>query len=303
MQENLKNKTLIIGSSSFIGKYLSPLFPDNCIYTYNTKKVKNGVKFDISNDCITKILENNNIEQVLLIAGVTNFKEISSNTNHARSINVDNMLKIINNIILYGSKIIFFSSESVFNGNIGLYKETDKPHPRFLYGAQKYEVEQHIKKHTNNYLILRIAKVFSSNFFENTLITNLVVQLSKNKTILIAKDNIFNPIYINDCVKIIKTLINQKELGIFNICSRDCFSRLDMINLVLERYTKYKKFTGKINVVKLNSIQGAEQLPINTSLNYSKTYKATGIKTIPLKDISQKIVDNFFNKPNDDKYE
>lgn len=296
MTKIIQYKTLIIGSSSFIGRHLSSLYKENLILTYYKNRIKNGIQFDISKDNISIILEKNNVKQVILIGGVVNFNEIKKNYQYAKSINVNNMTRIINDIISYGAKVIYFSSESVFDGKIGNYKETYKPLPKFIYGEQKYQVEEHIKLKTNNYLIFRISKVFSSNPIDNTMITNWLKQLLNNETILIAQDNILTPIHVNDCVSIIIKLIKNEEKGIFNICSTDKFSRLEMFDIILTEYKKYNTFTGKVKLVALNDIVGAEQLPVNTSLNYHKTYKATGIQPLKFKKISKEIIKNFITK-------
>ena len=296
MKKIIQYKTLIIGSSSFIGRHLSSIYREHLILTYYKNKIKNGIKFDILKDNISSILEQNNVKQVILIGGVINFNTIKKNYQYAKSINVDNMSRIINDIISYGAKVIYFSSESVFDGKIGDYKETYTPLPKFIYGEQKYQIEQYIKLKTNNYLIFRISKVFSSDQIDNTFITNWLKQLLNNETILIAQDNILTPIHINDCVMIIIKLIKNEEQGIFNICSADKFSRLEMFNIILSEYKKYHTFTGKIKLVYLNDIIGAEQLPINTSLNYSKTYKATGIEPLKFKKISKEIIKDFITE-------
>ena len=114
----------MIGSSSFIGSYLSELYNNELIPTFFNNKVKNGVKFDLARDNIEIILEKFNINEVLLIGGVVNFNEIKNNIDYAKSINVTNMKRIIKEITSFGAKIIFFSSESVFDGIKGNYSET-----------------------------------------------------------------------------------------------------------------------------------------------------------------------------------
>ncbi len=288
-------KTLIVGSSSFIGKNLSKLFKDEVTLTYFSNKVKNGVKFDIAKDNITKILEKFNIDEVLLIGGVVNFNEIKNDVDYSTTINVINMKRIINEISSFGAKVIFFSSESVFDGENGNYSEKSIPNPKFLYGTQKFQIEKYIQEITENYLIFRISKVFSSNSKDNTLITNWLKQLLSNEKILVAEDNIFSPIYIKDCVQIIKNLIDQNETGIFNICSDEQLSRLKMLEIVVHEFKKYSNSSIQIEKMKLNNITGAEQLPINTSLNYDKTYEFTKIKPLKFKEISKFIVQNYFN--------
>ena len=73
-----------------------------------------------------------------------------------------------------------------------------------------------------------------------------------------------------------------------------------MLQILMNEFNKYGNFNGETKVMKLNDIEGAEQLPLNTSLNYDKTYKFTKIRPIKFKDICREIVGNQFN--NNEKY-
>jgi dTDP-4-dehydrorhamnose reductase len=59
-----------------------------------------------------------------------------------------------------GAKLVFYSSDYVFNGENDPYQETDQPDPICVYGRQKLEVEQKISELLDNYLICRIAWVY-----------------------------------------------------------------------------------------------------------------------------------------------
>ena len=299
MNIDIKNKTLMIGASSFIGKYLSLSLQENLILTYYKNIISNGIKFDIYKDSLNEILKEYNIKQVMFIGGVVNFNEINQNIKYADTVNVKNMSRIIDQSINFGAKIIYFSTESVFDGYKGDYKETSVALPKFIYGKQKLKIENYIKSKTKNYLIFRISKVYSSKPSENTLITNWLKQISKNETIIIAKDNILTPIYINDCIKIITKLVNLQKMGVYNICSMEKHSRLEMFNIILNKYKSYSKFSGKVNLVNLNEISGAEQLPLNTSLEYKKTFQATNILPIRFEKISNEIILNYLKNKND----
>ncbi|MDC1356997.1 sugar nucleotide-binding protein [Pseudomonadota bacterium] len=296
MNINIKNKTLMIGASGFIGKYLSISKQENLILTYYKNKISNGIKFDIFKDSLNKILKKYKIKQVMFIGGVVNFNKITENVKYAEAVNVKNMSRIIDQSIDFGAKVIFFSSESVFDGHEGNYKETSVALPKFMYGKQKLQIENYIKSKTKNYLIFRISKVYSSKPSENTLITNWLKQISNNETITIAKDNILTPIYIDDFIKIITKLINFEKMGVYNICSMEKHSRLEMFNIILNKYKSYYKFSGKVNLVNLNQISGAEELPLNTSLDYKKTFQATDILPTTFEKICSKIILDYLKK-------
>ena len=69
-----------------------------------------------------------------------------------------------------------------------------------LYGVQK-KVELFLRKYCKNYSILRIAKTYSDNLNDNTIITKIFeIMLIKNKYFPLQRQN-FNPLYVKDLVK------------------------------------------------------------------------------------------------------
>ena len=58
---------------------------------------------------------------------------------------------------------IFFSSESVFDGKKGYYKENDKTKPQSIYGKSKLEAEKIVSK-LKNYLIIRTSFFSKKNW-------------------------------------------------------------------------------------------------------------------------------------------
>ena len=54
-QYNYKLKTLIIGASGKIGRYLLEFGNSNYVYTYNRKVIHKGIRFDITKNNLRQI--------------------------------------------------------------------------------------------------------------------------------------------------------------------------------------------------------------------------------------------------------
>ena len=72
-------KTLIIGASGKIGKYLVKYKRKDYIYNYNKKKIKHGNKFNLSKDNIETILKNFSVTKVVLLAAISDPDECFKN--------------------------------------------------------------------------------------------------------------------------------------------------------------------------------------------------------------------------------
>ena len=151
-------QNLIIGGSSKIGRNLN-LNKKYYDYTYFKNKIKNGIFFDIKYK-LFKQLDFKKYDNIIILSSITNPKICQENKNLSNNINVNYTKNLIDECINNNKKIIFFSSDYVFDGNKGNYSENDKPNPINLYGEQKLKIENYLKSQTKNYTILRISKTF-----------------------------------------------------------------------------------------------------------------------------------------------
>ena len=147
LQAQVKNKlkTLIIGGSGKIGKYLLEKKNKNYINTYNKKKIRHGIHFNIAKDNLNKLLDKFPINKIILLSAISNPDECYNNKNYSNLINVIKNKKVIDCAIKKNIYFIFFSSEFIFCGKKKNYCETDKVNPNNLYGKQKYQIEEYIK--------------------------------------------------------------------------------------------------------------------------------------------------------------
>ena len=108
------------------------------------------------------------------------------------------MKKLINYFILQKVKIIFFSTEFIYDGKKGNYNEKDIPNPINLYGNQKLIIENFIIENTNNYSILRISKTYTNNLDSKSMFGlwyKMIIQ-DKVQSIDCFDDQFFSPLQV-----------------------------------------------------------------------------------------------------------
>ena len=282
MKINPNRKILVIGASGNIGY---PLYQNlknnfNTVGTYKDNLKKNLIKFDVNKDKLSVILKKDKFTDLILCQGLINFNEISKNPKLAKKTNFDSLILQLKSIKKENEdlKIIYFSSESIFDGHKGNYSERSKPKPILDYGLHKFKVENFIREKFKNYLIFRISKVYDTNNKQSSLITNWYKQLKRNEKIILATDNFLTPIHIDDLLKFVVKLIILDSKGIFNISSNDNKSRSELFDIFYKRYSKYHKSKSQICRLPLELIQNKNlKIPKKTSLINKKVKKITGI--------------------------
>ena len=150
-------KTLVVGASGKIGKFIINSNNRNYILTYNKNKISGGIHFDITKDNINSVLKKFPINKIVLLSAISDPEKCYINRHRSNMINVIKTKKLIDEIVKNKIYFIFFSSECVFCGKKGDYTEKSFLKPKNVYGYQKYLIEKYIKKKTRNYTIIRFA--------------------------------------------------------------------------------------------------------------------------------------------------
>ncbi len=283
-------KNLIIGASGKIGSYIISN-NKNDIYTYNSNKINNGIKFDISKDDISKIIKKNNVTNVVFLGAISDPNICFKRKEFSRKINVDRTIKIIDYLNKNKIYFIFFSSEFIYGGNKKYSKETDKTNPINEYGKQKLKVEKYIKKNSNFYSIFRIGKTYGDKIDDGTLISGFLKELKgKKKEFSVAHDQFFSPLYVRDLKKIIRFFIKYKITGIYNVGGLKRLSRFEILNYIITKLKKNISQKIVLNKKNLVNFKFYDKRPKDVSMNINKLKKTINFKLSKFEKVSLKII-------------
>jgi len=225
------NKLLVIGANSFVGKYLVEDLQKkyDVVGTYHNKKnpsIKDQVRLDITNiQNVLYVLEKIKPDLIIVLSAISSTKEPKEKI---YNINVDGVSNIISGIeeLKINPKVIFFSTDQIFDGNKGLYSEKDAPNPINDYGKSKLEGEKVIRNYSNH-LILRLSQIIGNKRKGDH--NNFVTMFLESKGDLKIFNNVYRtPIYVKDIGSIISELILNDQRGIINLASDSYLSYLEM---------------------------------------------------------------------------
>jgi len=164
---------------------------------------------------------------------------------------------------------IQISTDFIFDGSMGVYKETDLPNPLSIYGHSKLKAENIVKNSGVNFSILRTILVYGkvANLKRNNIVLWVKDMLENNKEITIVDDQFRMPTYVEDLAMVCKLSIDKNIKGVYHVSSNELLSVFEIANQIATVFGLNKKLIKPISSETLN--QKAIRPP-NTGFNLSK---------------------------------
>lgn len=272
---------LIIGSSGFIGGYLfreAKRRNIEVIGTYNNNSInKDYIKFDLERDNLydlQPLIDNIENKVAIICSAISNIDKCFERKQQTININVNFTIHLIEQLVQSNYKIIYLSTDNVFDGNKGNYNELDFINPINIYGFTKSKVEEYLSNNVYNSCILRLSKVVSSYKDKSNIFYNWYNNIMSNETIYCIKDNIMSVVDIDDVVKIIFEVINNDLRGIYNISTGEFFERIEL----LSKFLRVTNLNTNIVERKLEEFNFKDNRPLKTYMNNKKILNCSDIK-------------------------
>ena len=288
-------KVLILGGSSYVGRHLiAKINPNNVLFTYNKTTISGGVRFDSTVMDLEEVVDLNEVNSAVILLGDTNPETCIEDVEKSENLNVRSIKRIINALSTYNIKVIFASSEFVYDGGTGNYIESDKTKPILLYGKQKLEIEHYIRKNISTHTILRFAKIYGSELDDKTLFTSWLKLVELENNIVCADDQYFSPVHIDNVVDTILFAISNEMRGIFNLAGPVRKSRMELLLILIREINKIEDCNTNVLPCSIDDFNLNEKRPKDVSMNPSKLVSSTGVKLVYPDEACAEIANKFY---------
>ncbi|HDY87024.1 MAG TPA: dTDP-4-dehydrorhamnose reductase [bacterium] len=167
---------------------------------------------------------------VVHLAAFTDVDECENVPDMAFKFNCDGAANIAKSCAECGAKLVFISTDHVFDGISGPYTEDDRPNPVNVYGRSKLEGEQAAAEHADKLLIVRIAVVFGKRIegTRHNFVSWLIEQFQSGNTVNAWNDQYTTPAYLEELTRVLWKLIDKNSTGIIHYGTSDMLSRYEM---------------------------------------------------------------------------
>ena len=276
-------KIVITGSNGLLGQTLVNLLmkaPEN-YSVFGLSKGDNRMNrndflyydIDITNysqleECITYIQPS----FIINTAAMTNVDTCELKPEECNNLNIEAVKYLTQICTKLNIHFIQISTDFIFDGSKGIYKETDLPNPLSIYGHSKLKAENIVKNSGVNFSILRTILVYGKgvNLKRNNIVLWVKDMLEKNKEITIVDDQYRMPTYVEDLAMACKLIVDKNISGVYHISSNELLSVFEIANQIADVFGLNKKLIKPISSKTLN--QKAIR-PQKTGFDLSKTIK------------------------------
>ncbi len=231
---------LITGANGLLGQKLVSLYNDrDDIEVIATGKGENRnapgkyayQELNITSpDDVNKIVQEYRPDVIINTAAMTHVDQCELDPENCQKLNVDAVSNLIDACKESGSFLLQLSTDFIFDGKAGPYREDDVPNPLSKYAESKLESEQLVAKSGIKHAIVRTMLVYGivHDMSRSNIILWVKKSLEEKKHIKVVNDQWRTPTLAEDLAKGCALIADKQIEGVFNISGKDLLTPYDM---------------------------------------------------------------------------
>jgi len=286
-------KLLIIGGSGLLGYKTtkSAVEKHETLFTYNFRpaKIENtkAIKLDVSDRTATlNTIKHVKPDVVIDTAALHNVDYCETHREEAWKVNVEGTRNVANACKQVNAKIIFISTDYVFDGKKGCYSEDDAANPSNYYAETKLEAENIVKNSGVPYIVARTSVIYgwnpseiaglkSSSGKSMNFVIWVLKKLRNKEKIRIVTDQYSSPTLADNLAEVLLVMASSNKQGIYHTAGKSCINRYDFALRIAETFGLDKNL---IEPVTSDVFKQIAKRPKRCCLDVSKAEKTFGVK-------------------------
>ncbi|GMQ82977.1 MAG: dTDP-4-dehydrorhamnose reductase [Rhodothermia bacterium] len=188
---------------------------------------------------VSSVFQDFSPDVVVNCAALTEVDRCESEREACWQVNADAVNTLAKQCLTSGSRIIQVSTDFIFDGLEGPYKESDRPNPLSYYGRSKLAGENGARRAgMEHWAIARTVLVFGAgeNLSRSNFVLWVIDQLSRGESIRVVTDQWRTPTYAPDLAQGIERIVRLQKQGVYHISGREMFSIHELAIAVAEAF-------------------------------------------------------------------
>jgi dTDP-4-dehydrorhamnose reductase len=281
---------LITGASGFLGVYLVESCQKRGVVhglsraSHEMPRLSRLHTADITDQRSTLLaVEKTRPEIIIHAAALTDIDICESSPDKAWATNLMGTFNVACAAEKIGARLVYVSTDSVFDGSAGNYSENDLPRPINTYSASKAAGEAVVRTIAKDFVVVR-TNFFGRNRNGVGFFNWLVQQIRGAREIPGFYDVIFSPLEVRNLSEAIAELASNPYIGTLHLGSRTPISKYEFACTVAKMMGRDPaKLVKRVSVDEAGLVA---RRPKNTSLDSSR---ALGLLQTKLQDVNNGI--------------
>lgn len=281
-------RLLLTGASGFVGSHFVAKYADNFDTTGTTyhQSSPSGVRcerIDLTDAAALRELYGAiKPDLVIHAAALSRVLDCEARPELAQQINVGSTETLALLCRKDHVKLIYFSSDQVFDGARGMYRSTDEPRPINQYGRTKLLAEHVVLDAAERNLVFRSNSIVGKHCGWGESFTDIIWKtMEAGQPFRAFQDQYRSPIHITHSLALLFRCVADDVRGILHAGGAARLQRVDLANCMLD----LRNSRGKIESISLREHPQAEIMPVDTSYELERLELCPHLAAEPLADL------------------
>jgi dTDP-4-dehydrorhamnose reductase len=235
------------------------------------------IEQDITEEAgVIQEIEELNPDAIVHTAALTDLDEAEENPRRARGVNVEgtrNMLKAADRC---GARLIFISTDYVFDGERGDYSVEDEAKPVSVYAKTKAEAEEMVQKSDVKSTIFRPSVVFNED--HDNFMTWAKSELEEKGKVSAITNQVCCPTYAPNLADFIIEAVEKGIRGTYHVVGNSKVTRYESVQIMKEELG----LDGDVKSIKMEDLPWKAHRPMDSSLSMAKAKQDFDTKSISI---------------------
>ena len=241
-----------------------------------TREITQYQSLDITDgDAVYKLITSVKPDVIIHAAAMTQVDQCELNKIDCWNTNVTATRFVVDAARETKSRVIFISTDFVFDGINGPYKEGDIPNPVNYYGSSKLAAEKAIMESGVDWTIVRTILVVGKTEKDQrqNILSWVKEKLEKKENIKVVDDQVRTPTFVDDLAEGILLVIEKNAKGIFHLAGKDTLTPYQIAKATADFLRLDANLIERVNG---NTFQQAAPRPPITGFIIEKAKKELG---------------------------
>jgi len=166
---------------------------------------------------------------ILHAAALSKPDDCERDPKRADRINTEATQRLLQAAAAIGSYFCYISTDFVFDGIQGMYREEDQPDPVNHYGYTKWQAEKRVQAYPHAWSVVRTVLVYGKPVPGRPNLLSIVAERLRNgETYSVVDDQFRTPTFAGDLAWGVGKLIEGQHRGIFHLCGEELMTPYEM---------------------------------------------------------------------------